>query len=165
MCSSDLFPSHDRGGGASFYTQESKDKMSQKRYSQEIKDKMSLATKGKPKPIGFGDKISKALKGREITQETRDKISKAVKGKIISPETKNKMSKARSEEINLKLSLKLSKPILQYDLEGNFIQEWPSIKEAASSLNLRFSTEISRCCRGEKRQVKGYIVRFIKVKM
>ena len=36
-----------------------------------------------------------------------------------------------------------SKPILQFDTDGNFIQEWPSIKEAARSLGLE-STNILR---------------------
>ena len=67
----------------------------------------------KPETI---DKRSKTLKNRIITWG--DKISQNKKGRIQSLEEKNKRSKS------------LQKPILQYDLEGNFIKEWKSIKEA-----------------------------------
>lgn len=62
-----------------------------------------------------------------FSQETRDKISKGNKGKIISVETrllKSKVSKGYSHNIIQK------KSVNQYDLQGNFIKTWDSIKEA-----------------------------------
>lgn len=41
------------------------------------------------------------------------------------------------------------KSILQYDLDGHFIQEWNSIWEAAESLNIKESN-IRACCCGQK---------------
>jgi len=43
---------------------------------------------------------------------------------------------------------KNKKSVLQYDLEGNFIKEWESAKEAAKTLNYKIQN-ITSCCRGE----------------
>ena len=47
----------------------------------------------------------------------------------------------------------LSKSIIQYDLEGNFIREWPSASEASRQLNIGIS-EISRMCL-KRRNIKS----------
>ena len=49
----------------------------------------------------------------------------------------------------------LRKPVLQYDLNGNFIREFISINEACRELNMA-STNLSRACRGVLRTLKGY---------
>lgn len=43
--------------------------------------------------------------------------------------------------------IKKSKPILQYDLEGNFIKEWPSLGEIQRNLNI-IKSNISNVCNG-----------------
>lgn len=48
-----------------------------------------------------------------------------------------------------------SQKVLQYDLDGNFINEWPSVAEAEKFLNKKHSS-ISKCCRGEQKQAYGY---------
>lgn len=51
-----------------------------------------------------------------------------------------------------------AKPVLQYDLEGNFIKEWSSITEAGrNGYNLG---NISSCCRGKIKKHKGYIWKY-----
>lgn len=87
-----------------------------------------------------------------------------------SEETKLKLSKPKSEETKLKMSkfhkgkiikeetkIKLSKPILQYDKEGTLIQEWPSIKLAQLTLNIK---GISSCCSGKTPQASNYVWRY-----
>jgi len=85
------------------------------------------------------------------------------KGKILSEETKNKMRKPRpgsgnrgpkSLETKQKMSkVKLNKPsnrckpVLQYDLKGNFIKEWPSAQEAVKA---GFG-DILSCCNGRQK--------------
>lgn len=44
---------------------------------------------------------------------------------------------------SIKLKKSKSKPILQYDLEGNFIKEWESAKQVADKLNLTNSSLIT----------------------
>lgn len=51
-----------------------------------------------------------------------------------------------------------NKPIIQLDLQGNFIREWQSIKEARETLRIE-SSGISACCKKKKRHktYKGFI--------
>lgn len=57
--------------------------------------------------------------------------------------------------------LKLMKPrklkINQYDLQGNFIKQWNSIKEIEIFYNCR---HISACCKGKRKTAKGFIWRY-----
>jgi hypothetical protein len=49
-----------------------------------------------------------------------------------------------------------SKPILQYDLQGNFIKEWKNGKEASLYSQIP-SSDISQCCSNKKYTAGGYI--------
>ena len=50
---------------------------------------------------------------------------------------------------------------LQYDKEGNFIREWDTMSEAEKYYNKnRTSTNISSCCRGERKSAGGYIWKY-----
>lgn len=51
-----------------------------------------------------------------------------------------------------------SKPILQLDLEGNFIKEWKGQSEAARELNIA-QGNIGYCVRGRYKTAYGYIWR------
>lgn len=51
---------------------------------------------------------------------------------------------------------RLYKPLLQYDLQGNFIKEWESAKDAAFALNTN-SSQITNCANGKARTAYGYI--------
>jgi len=60
---------------------------------------------------------------------------------------------------NRRVALKLSKPILQYDLNGNFIKEWISAMEIQRQLGYA-NTNINACCNKRIKRVYGYIWRF-----
>lgn len=51
------------------------------------------------------------------------------------------------------------KPVFQYDLEMNFINEYESIMDASEFINADLNG-VSRCCRHKQKQYKGYIWRF-----
>jgi group I intron endonuclease len=51
------------------------------------------------------------------------------------------------------------RPILQYDLDNNFIQEWPSAKICSDNTGLQRS-KICCVCKGQRRQTGGYIFRY-----
>lgn len=70
--------------------------------------------------------------------------------------TKDK-SGTDSQETKIRKSNSLKKPIIQYDLEGNFIKEWNSIREAEKILNY---SHISGACRGTDISVGGFLFRF-----
>lgn len=54
---------------------------------------------------------------------------------------------------------KHNKPILQFDLNGNFIKEYESITQASKELNIKLDY-ISACCLGRRRKTKGYVFKF-----
>ena len=60
---------------------------------------------------------------------------------------------------NIRSALAQSKTVLQFDKNGNFIKEWPSINEAARITNMPASN-IVRCCKGRRKTHKGFIWKY-----
>lgn len=52
-----------------------------------------------------------------------------------------------------------SKPVLQYDKNGNFINEWDSMSDVERELKI-YKTNISNCCKGKINTAGGYIWRY-----
>lgn len=75
----------------------------------------------------------------QLSEESRKKLSQTRKAKIASGEIKKTHNRH----------------IFQYDLEGNFIAEYESIREAARVVNTVVSS-IHRCLNGTYGQAKGY---------
>ena len=50
---------------------------------------------------------------------------------------------------------KLSKRVLQFTLDGEFIREWPSTRECGR--NGFHQGNVAACCRGELKQYKGFL--------
>lgn len=57
---------------------------------------------------------------------------------------------------------KRNKEVLQYDMEGNFIKEWNSIRQAGKELGISF-TQIGACARGELKKAHNYIWKYKEV--
>ena len=51
-----------------------------------------------------------------------------------------------------------SKPVLQFDLNGNLIKEWKSINECGR--NGFKKSDICKCCRGERKTHRGFIWKY-----
>lgn len=51
--------------------------------------------------------------------------------------------------------LQKTKPILQYDLQGNFIKEWKSSVEAGRHIKIS-PTNITACCNDRMKTARGY---------
>ena len=84
------------------------------------------------------------LKGKPMLPHVKEALRQANLGK--TPYNKGKFG---GENI-------LSKPIVQYDLEGNFIKKWPSAHEIHEIYGCDRSS-IARCCRGEYKQLIGFV--------
>lgn len=56
-------------------------------------------------------------------------------------------------------SEKSKKKVCQYDLNGNYIQTWNSIKDAGCKLNIQHAN-ISACCKGKLKQTGNYIWKY-----
>ena len=57
---------------------------------------------------------------------------------------------------NKKVSNSKKIPILQYDLDGNFIREWPS----ATDVGLEVQSHICDCLKGNRKTAYGYIWKY-----
>ena len=134
-----------------------------KKHSKEHNLNKSKALTGKAKSQQHRENISKGLKGKIVSKKTREKMSLNVKGRKYSEESKEKMSKSklgkthpRNEEWQKNLSDSIKKPIIQLDLNGNFIKEWNSSKDAAVGLNFKYASPITQCCKNKQKSYKGY---------
>lgn len=54
---------------------------------------------------------------------------------------------------------RLSKPVLQFDLQGNFLREWPSTAKVEEETGMDHSN-ISKCCSGNRSSAGGFVWRF-----
>ena len=101
---------------------------------------------------------------KSYSQETLNKMSIVAKNKVLSDETKEKIrlgniGKGMTEANKQLVSEQKSKPIIQYDLEGNFIREWKSATQAAKELGFK-NGSISKVCKRNKGTVYGYIWKY-----
>jgi hypothetical protein len=137
------------GGGPSYQTEEANEKRRQstlgkkyalgKKQPKESGMKKSKKLKNKPKPKGFGDMMREVRLGVPKPKGMGEKVSK------------NRDHKKAAE--------KQQKSVLQYDLECNFIKEWPSVKHAADGTNSNAST-ISKVCRGIFKKTNNFIWKY-----
>ena len=100
---------------------------------------------GGPKSDAIKIKISNSNKGKNISEETKNRMRQShlglkhnvvVKGKdhglFGKPKSKQHVENMmKNREVVIEATIRLlSKPVIQYDLQGNFIKEWPSITAA-----------------------------------
>jgi len=155
------------GGGLSFHTKESLQKMKNKPHSG-----TSEKLKGKFRPD-----VSERLKGVPLDDKHCKNISKGKQGVIYSQERNNKIKTSNSKhykkgsERNGKISSKLvgreaswvfttlSKSVVMLDKNFNFIREFDSMSEAAKYINKNLSA-ISECCNKKRKSAYGYVWRF-----
>ena len=90
--------------------------------------------------------------------ETREKLSKANTGRKHTEETKKKLSEA-SKGRHLGGKSPTATKILQYDLDGNLIKEWDSLKDIERALNVSYSS-IWKVCNNKRGQIRGYTWRY-----
>lgn len=151
--------------------------------SQEAIEKFIEMRRNMPPPsLEVKLKISKALKGSKRTPEairnsavgnigrkhstvTRKLMSEKAKGRVFSETHKKNLSKAAKER-RIKYankykdaSKKRSKAIIQFDMLGNFIAEYSSIREMERQTGYqRFY--VSQCCNGTKCKYNGFVWKY-----
>lgn len=154
----DVLNKNNGGGGPIIYSEESKELMRSKwtkKRRENIRNINSL-----PKSLNHKIRIGLGIKGQKRTISTCLNISKSKigkvsnhKGHILSKESKKKMSDSKK---NIKdLNKQFLKPVIQYDLNNNYIKEWESSKEAGNVLNLD-SVNIRAAARGKQETSYGY---------
>ena len=83
-------------------------------------------------------KIGNSRRGKKQTQEARDKVSKSKKGKKLTLSHINNHAKA------------ISKAIVQYDKDNNFIKEWQNAIIAGKELKIN-AGNITTCCKNKRK--------------
>jgi hypothetical protein len=132
-----LLNKNNGGGGSTTHTQKTKDKIGEK-----IKNNKER-----------GDKISKTNKG----------LSKSNKGKKFTEEHKQKIKDTRSFLKGRKNTWggKYAKIVQQFDLQGNFIREFNSIREACVYIGLKpTNSQIGLCANNRIKTSYGFIWKF-----
>jgi group I intron endonuclease len=156
------------GGGGNIgvkMTQEQKIKISIRNSGKvrtpEMREKISKAKIGKPSYIRTAETIEKLIKsrtGQKHIHDTKDKLSayrKTTTGTfggwkqteerkkqigLSKIGNKNSLGKKRSLDVIERAAEKKRKPILQYNIDGVFIKEYLSIKDAIIHCNVSRST-------------------------
>lgn len=107
--------------------------------SLEVKQLMSNNCKQR-----FINKENHPMFGKHHSEETKKKISNTKKGTCMGKNNHN------------------SKAVLCYTKEGIFIQEFPSMSDAARFINNPKAKQsgISACCSGKRKQAYGYVWKF-----
>ena len=106
-------------------------------HSEETKIKMR-----KPKSLIFVEKMKKPRKSN---------FKKGIEHKSYGIK-----KEPRTYEHNVNVSKAHLKPIIQYDLEGNFIKEWKGIVEAEKFIK----GDVGACCRGIQKTSGGFIFKY-----
>lgn len=98
-------------------------------------------------------KMSLSKIGHKCSANTKKKMSRWQVGKKLSEDTKNKIRDAHVGKICNK------RPCCQYTLDGEFISEYSSIKEAAEMNNIN-KVSISFVLSGKHKTAGGYIWKY-----
>jgi hypothetical protein len=126
--------------------------------------KKNSGTKKSPEAkqkISIGNKGISRNKGKTYSEEHKQKISQSKKGWIPSKErgikigskTKGRIQTIQEREKRSLSAKLLYKPIIQYDLEGNFIKEWENITQAKKWLG---KGDINSCLSNRQSTAGGY---------
>lgn len=151
------------------HSEETKQKISKTKKSQNLHSIISEEQKNYLRQINLGE--NNPMFGKTHTDETKEKQSLLVSGlnhpmygKTHNYETIQKIKEKRNAavdqtEMSKKSAEFNSKRILQFTLEGEFIKEFNSIKEASQELNLSESL-IGKTCRGIVKNPRKFIFKF-----
>lgn len=89
-------------------------------------------------------------RGWIVNDETRRKISEAKKGKPLTDMQRKQLCR---------LHKSMCTPIIQCDLNGNFIKEWDSLQAAGIALNIDKSS-LTKACKGKRKTCGGFIWKY-----
>jgi group I intron endonuclease len=152
-CGIEMINLREPGGSSGKHSEESKERMKEaqkgKVISEEARRNISKSKTGRKhnKQRIYSEEHRKVLGDKLAVyriihkEENRRKLSEKMKGRQLSEDWKNRIGSANST------------PVIQMDLEGNFLKEWSSIIEAKSTLKL---SNISKVCLGKRNKSGGF---------
>ena len=122
----------------------------------------SLIKKYRTNEKEFGYNIESGGQCSNLAESTKQKLREAHIGKSVSEEAREKMRASRNRFLsenpeeykktmdNMMLAVEKAaelkrKPVIQYDLDGNFLAVWNSTREAERVLGI-YHSHIAKCC-------------------
>jgi hypothetical protein len=153
------------GGGPSFHTELSKNRMkntphpgTSKKLSGIKRPDVSNRLKGKILSLHIKQKISKNKTNHECYKDP-NRINNIIKSNLIhyqkGSDRNEKISQKLKGRKNTWITEIKSISIVQHDKNNNHIKEWNSASEAAKSLN-KPSSAITECCHNKRKSAYGY---------
>lgn len=145
-----------------------------KKHSSDTKQKMSINHKGVSFSEIHKNNLSEAKYCVKLSDNHKNNISLSHKNRPKNSYVSGMKNKQHSEETKLKISLansginnfnfekpsKNRKPILQFDMNNNFIREWDYITLASIELSINRTCIIS-VCNYRQKSAGGYIWKYI----
>jgi hypothetical protein len=150
-------------------SEETKRKISESKKSQNLHNKHTESTKTLLKKINQGE--NNPFYGKHHTEEAKEEHSLRVSGvnhpmwgRKHDDETIQKIKKNRNAAVDKEKMIQLSKDInsksvIQFTLDGQFITEFGSIKEASTQTGCSESI-IGKCCRGVIKKPRKFLFKF-----
>ena len=151
----EIYPENDKLTRALFLMATNKNKKTHQRYK--VSSRMYEF---------FKISYSKMLTGKKDSDETRQRKSDGLKKRVMDWESRNLKAseKLKGREITWNLkgipkkphNRKTNIPVMQFDLNGNFIKEYSTIMEA-SNKNRSLHESIRLCIKGKYKTAGGYV--------
>lgn len=92
--------------------------------------------------------------GHPASEKCKKAVAEANRRRVWSDESRKKMAEYSR---NSKHNAEQRKAVIQLDLNGNYIKEFPSIIEAANELGAENKrVNIKRCCQGKRKTAYGF---------
>lgn len=120
---------------------------------------------------GYNNELGGITNEKLVSVRTRSKHSESVSGeknhnygKHFSEEHKRKIAKSnrgqkRSLETRIRVGKAKEKPVVQYTLQGLFLNQWESAKKAALATGAQ-AGHISKVCKSQRKTAGGFVWRF-----
>lgn len=141
-----------RGVKSLHFSKESIEKMKRTRHQNILKES----------EIERKEKYGKGMRGKHHTKEIREIITQALLHRpreIYDRIAAKRRGKKRDHDMIMRGAAKRRKPVLQYNLNGDFIKEYDGV----CNVNwVESPCNISACCRGKSASAYGYIWRYKK---
>lgn len=123
--------------------------------SEETRQKMSESMKNFWK--SHPEVLERIAGSRRGIKRDPESTRKALETKAAKSEEEKRTTGRRISQSKMgKPNKNCWKPILQYDLEGNFIKEWPSVAAVQKALNTK-SNHMANCANGRRKTAYGYV--------
>lgn len=114
--------------------------------TEETKKKISKSNTGKKRSNDVKKKLSNIRRGRKFSSTHKANLSKALKGRRCT----------WSDKI---ITSKSIRPIIQYNTDGNYLNEYNSVREASEKTKIKMCT-IYKCLSGDNKTAGGFIWKY-----